>query len=65
MEKTDIRFRDTLDLKVEQFWFNIYYGGKWSAPADMHVDFDAVVLSNERIGRIATEDTENTEGKPR
>ena len=64
-EKSDLRFRDTSELKVEQFWFNIYYGGKWSAPADMHVDFDAVVLSNERIGRIATEDTENTEGKPR
>jgi hypothetical protein len=52
MEKTDLRFRDTPDLKIEQFWFNIYYGGKWSAPADMHIDFDSVVLSNRRIGPL-------------
>ena len=50
MEKTDIRFRDVDSLKVEQFWFNIYYGGKWAAPADMHIDFDSVVLSDQRVG---------------
>lgn len=48
-EKADVRFRDTPALKVEQFWFNIYYGGKWAAPADMHIDFDAVVISDRRI----------------
>ena len=49
-EKSDLRFRNNPDLKVEQFWFNIYYGGKWAAPADMHIDFDAVVISDRRIG---------------
>jgi len=50
MEKTDLRFRDVDSLKVEQFWFNIYYGGKWASPADMHIDFDAVVIADQRVG---------------
>ncbi|MEX0654359.1 MAG: polysaccharide lyase [Phycisphaeraceae bacterium] len=45
MERTNIRFRANNDLKIEQFWMNLYYGGSWTAPHDMHVDWDGVTLS--------------------
>ena len=50
MEKTDLRFRYVPKLKVEQFWMNLYYGGTWVAPHDMHVYFDNVALSTRRVG---------------
>ena len=50
MERTDIRFRDIPDLKIEGFWMNLYYGGKWSSPQDMDVYFDNVALSYKPIG---------------
>jgi len=39
-EKTDVRFRDTDDLHVQEFWFNVYYGGSWTAPSDSAIYFD-------------------------
>jgi len=47
-EKTDIRFRDTTDLKVQGFWFNSYYGGSWSSPSDNEVRFDDLRLTTNR-----------------
>ena len=44
-EKTDVRFRDVDTLKVERVWFDIYYGGSWTAPADMYIDFDNAVIA--------------------
>ena len=52
MEKTDLRFRDIPDLKIESFWVNLYYGGKWASPQDMDVYFDNVALSHQPIGPI-------------
>ncbi|MFW5899397.1 MAG: polysaccharide lyase [Jiangellaceae bacterium] len=49
-ERTDVRFRDTMDLHVERVWFDIYYGGSWTAPDDMHLDFDNAVIAWNRIG---------------
>ncbi len=49
MEKTDIAFRTIAELKIEEFWVNIYYGGK-SAPSDMHLYIDNLALSSRRIG---------------
>ena len=50
MERTDLRFRDVPELKIEAFWMNLYYGGKWSSPQDMDVYFDNMALSFEPIG---------------
>lgn len=52
-EKTDVRFRDTADLKIEKYWANFYYGGTWPAPEDMYVYLDNFLLSADvdRIGR--------------
>ena len=44
-EKTDVRFRDTTDLKVQDFWFNVYYGGSWDAPSSSGIHFDGLKLS--------------------
>jgi hypothetical protein len=52
MEKIDLRFRDIPDLKIEGFWVNLYYGGKWASPQDMDVYFDNVALSYQPIGPI-------------
>lgn len=49
-EKSDLRFRDVSTLKIERAWFDIYYGGSWTAPADMHLDFDNVVIAYGYVG---------------
>lgn len=48
-EKTDLRFRDTTDLKIQDFWFNAYYGGSWSSPSDNEVRFGDLQLSTQPI----------------
>ena len=50
MEDENITFRTSSDLKVEEFWINIYYGGGWQAPNNMHLYIDNLVLSTHRIG---------------
>lgn len=49
-EKTDIRFRDTTDLKVEAVWMCVYHGGGKPAPADMHLYIDDLVVSRNYMG---------------
>ena len=49
-DKSDLRFRDVSTLKIERAWFDIYYGGSWTAPADMHIDFDNAVIAYDYIG---------------
>jgi hypothetical protein len=51
-EKTDVRMRAVNSLKIEMVWLNIYYGGTWSAPADMHIYIDDVVISRQPIGPV-------------
>lgn len=52
-EKTDIRFRDVDTLELERVWFDIYYGGTWTAPADMYIDFDNAVIAENPIGVVS------------
>jgi hypothetical protein len=49
-EKTDIRFRLTDELKVEQVWMNVFHGGTTPSPYDQHVFIDNVVIANRYIG---------------
>ncbi len=51
-DRTDVRFRDTDELRIEQVWFDLYYGGNWTAPADMYVEFDNAVIAREPIGTV-------------
>lgn len=48
-ENTGLRFRDVPELKVEQFWMNLYYGGSWTPEHDMRVYLDNVALSTAPI----------------
>ena len=50
MERTDLRFRDVPDLKIEGFWMNVYYGGTIPSERDMDVYFDNMALSFKPIG---------------
>lgn len=52
-EKTDIRFRDSDALKIEQIWMNLYHGGTKPSPHDQHIFIDQVVIAKEYIGPIA------------
>ena len=49
-QNTGLRFRDTSWLKIEEVWFNIYVGGSWTAPRDMELFFDNVVIARNFIG---------------
>ena len=49
-EKTNLRFRDTPELKIECIWFNVYHGGKNPAKRDMEAYFDNVVIARNFIG---------------
>lgn len=49
-EKTDVRFRDVPDLKIETVWLNVYQGGTKPARADQHVYIDDVAISHSYIG---------------
>lgn len=49
-EKTDVRFRLTDELRIEQIWMNLYHGGTTPSPHDQHVFIDNVVIANTYIG---------------
>jgi hypothetical protein len=52
-EKTDLRFRDTADLKIEAVWLNVYEGGTKPAHADQHIYIDNVAVAANHIGPMA------------
>lgn len=54
-EKTDVRFRLTDKLKIEQVWMNVYHGGTIPSPYDQHVFIDNVVIARQYIGPIKTD----------
>ncbi len=49
-ERTDFRFRDTEELKIENIWMNFYYGGAEPAPSDQTIFIDNVVVARKYIG---------------
>lgn len=52
-EKTNLRFRSSPALKIEEVWFNVYHGGGDTAPRDLVLYIDNVVIAREYIGPIA------------
>lgn len=52
-ERTDWRWRDVDNLKVEQIWMNFYHGGSAVPPQDLHLYIDNVVIASEYIGPMA------------
>ncbi|MDX1538460.1 polysaccharide lyase [Arsukibacterium sp.] len=45
--RTDIRFRDTSDLKIERLWLNFYHGGTAKPVQLMELYIDNVILATE------------------
>ncbi|WP_213999921.1 hypothetical protein [Arsukibacterium sp.] len=46
-ERTDIRFRDTSDLKIERLWLNFYHGGTAKPVQEMELYIDNVILATD------------------
>jgi hypothetical protein len=49
-EKTDVRLRDTANLRIEAVWMNVYQGGTNPAASDDHLYLDDVAISRSPIG---------------
>lgn len=58
-EKTDVRFRQTDELKIEQVWMNVYHGGTAPSPYDQHVFIDNVVIAKKYIGPMVPRGSSN------
>lgn len=51
-DETGLQFRrpDEPEIRIESFWFNVYYGGKAVANKDLGMTIDEVVVDTQRIG---------------
>ena len=49
-ERTDLVYRFTPALKIEQVWMNVYHGGQRPTPRDISMYIDNVVVSRQYIG---------------
>lgn len=52
-EDTRLQLRTQENIRIETAWFNIYYGGLETAPQDMSLYIDNVVVSKAYVGPIA------------
>jgi hypothetical protein len=52
LDKRDIRFRDTVQLKIERVWMNVFHGGTTKSHQDQHLYIDNVVIARQYIGPI-------------
>lgn len=43
VNEKNIVYRNREEIKIDRFWFNVYYGGD-PAPHDMHMFFDEIVI---------------------
>jgi CubicO group peptidase (beta-lactamase class C family) len=51
-EKTDLRMRNTGEIRIETIWLNLYLGGTWTAESDHHLYIDEVAVSRSYIGPL-------------
>jgi hypothetical protein len=49
-DKKGLRFRTTRDLRIEEFWFNVYFGGTDVSEKTIVVYFDDLLLADTRLG---------------
>lgn len=52
-ERTDLRFRDDAQLRIEELWVDVYHGGTRKPERDMTLFIDNLVVAREYIGPIA------------
>jgi hypothetical protein len=56
-ERTDIRYRNVPSLKIENLWFNVYFGGQTPSPYPQHLFADNLVIARKYIGPMAPPST--------
>ncbi len=58
-DMTGLEFRrpDEPEIRIESFWFDVYYGGKPTAPRDLGLTVDEVVVDTNRIGCVGAAQT--------
>lgn len=58
----EFRRPDEPQIKIESFWFNVYYGGKAVAPQSLGMTIDEVMVDTDRVGcgpnKVATDPVE-------
>lgn len=52
-ERTDLRFRDISEIRIENAWFNVYHGGVEKPPYQMDLYIDNIVIAKKYIGPMA------------
>ncbi len=50
LDKRDIMYRKTDDLKIDRVWINFYHGGTTVIPTTQHLYIDNVVIAKKYIG---------------
>lgn len=49
-ERTDLVYRNTHELKIEEAWMNVYHGGQQPTPQDISMYIDDVVIARQYVG---------------
>ena len=62
---TDMRFRDTNDLKINEFTYSAYVGGSWTSERDQKLWDDQIVVARQYIGPLSSEVDGGAGGKRR
>jgi hypothetical protein len=57
-DRRNIRFRDVDSLHIETLWVNVYHGGTTSAPQDLRMYIDNLVIARKYIGPSNLESVE-------
>lgn len=52
IDRQDVRYRNTAELKIERVWLNVYHGGELPAPRDMALYIDNLVIARQYIGPL-------------
>ena len=60
--RTDVRFRDIDEMKIDQLFVNAYFGGTWTSPKNQYIYYDNFVLAKQYIGPVGA--STSTDGKP-
>jgi GT2 family glycosyltransferase len=51
-ERTNLRFRDTPELRIEEVWVNVFFGGTRPSARTMHLFIDNLVIADRYIGPV-------------
>jgi hypothetical protein len=50
MESLQLRRADEPQVRIDSFWFDVYFGGKIPAASALSIDFDSLAFGQDRLG---------------